>query len=278
MITLVSIELYKIFRKWRTYISFITLAVLSIIIQLVMYFQGQNFLDTVTRGLQQNFVISGNFLNGYLIAYFILNMITIHIPFLITLVAGDLLAGEATGGTYRLILSRPVSRLKFILSKFIAGIIYTNLLILFLALVSLGLGILIFGTGELIVLRDIIIIFPTNDILWRFFIAYGFAALSMSVVTTLAFLFSSFVENAIGPIVATMAVIIVFLIISSIDLDFFNQIKPFMFTYYMLSWMDIFDDPINLTSIIQSGIILLGHIIIFLTITILSFERKDILS
>jgi len=243
-----------------------------------MYFEGQNFMDTVTRGIQQNFILSGNFLNGYLIAYFILNMITIHIPFLITLVAGDLLAGEATGGTYRLILSRPISRLKFILSKFIAGIIYTNLLILFLAMVSLGLGVLIFGTGELIVLREIIIIFPSNDILWRFFIAYGFAALSMSVVTSLAFLFSSFVENAIGPIVATMAVIIVFLIVSSIDLEFFNKIKPFMFTYYMLSWMDIFDDPINLPSIIQSMVILIGHIILFLAITIFTFERKDILT
>jgi ABC-2 type transport system permease protein len=175
-------------------------------------------------------------------------------------------------------LSRPISRLKFILSKFIAGIIYTNLLILFLAMVSLGLGVLIFGTGELIVLREIIIIFPSNDILWRFFIAYGFAALSMSVVTSLAFLFSSFVENAIGPIVATMAVIIVFLIVSSIDLEFFNKIKPFMFTYYMLSWMDIFDDPINLPSIIQSMIVLIGHIILFLTITIFTFERKDILT
>lgn len=243
-----------------------------------MYFQGQNFMDALTRNIQQNFIITGNFLNGYLIAYFILNMITIHIPFLITLVAGDLLAGEATGGTYRVILTRPISRMKFILSKFIAGVIYTNLLILFLALISLGLGILIFGTGELIVLRDIIIIFPTDDIMWRFFIAYGFAALSMTVVTTLAFLFSSFVENAIGPIVATMAVIIVFLIISSIDLEFFNNIKPFMFTYYMLSWMDIFDDPINLPSIIQSGLILFGHIIVFLTITIFTFERKDILS
>jgi ABC-2 type transport system permease protein len=91
MITLVSIELYKIFKKWRTYISFITLAFLSLIIQIVMYFEGQNFMDTVTRGIQQNFILSGNFLNGYLIAYFILNMITIHIPFLITLVAGDLL-------------------------------------------------------------------------------------------------------------------------------------------------------------------------------------------
>src|ERR1035437_1216800 len=154
MSTLVRVELYKIFKKWRTYIGFIAIAVLVPVLQLPMLAEGERSLDFMTRNLQQSFVFVGNLLNGYLISYIILNSLFIHIPFLIALVAGDLLAGEATAGTYRLLITRPVSRFKILSSKFLSGIIYTNLLVLWLAFISIGLGIIIFGVGELIVIKS----------------------------------------------------------------------------------------------------------------------------
>ena len=87
MITLVGVELYKIFRKWRTYIGFIAIGVLVSIIQIALYFEGEGYLDAVTRGISQSFIFTGNLLNGYLIAHLILGALVIHIPFLITLVA-----------------------------------------------------------------------------------------------------------------------------------------------------------------------------------------------
>jgi ABC-2 type transport system permease protein len=279
MLTLVRIELYKIFKKWRTYIGFIAIAVLVPVIQLAMLAEGERSLDFMTHNLQQSFVFVGNLLNGYLISYIILNSLVIHIPFLIALVAGDLLAGEATAGTYRLLITRPVSRFKILSSKFLSGIIYTNLLVLWLAVISLGLGIIIFGVGELIVIKSSsIIIFPQYDILWRFLLGYSFASLSMMVVASLAFLLSSLVENAIGPIVSTMAIIIVFIIISAIDIDVFQKIKPFLFTTYMSSWRLFFDDPIDLSKILESTLILVGHILAFFGITVYIFHKKDILT
>jgi ABC-2 type transport system permease protein len=279
MLTLVRIELYTIFKKWRTYIGFIAIAVLVPVIQLAMLAEGERSLDFMTPYLQQSFVFVGNLLNGYLISYIILNSLVIHIPFLIALVAGDLLAGEATAGTYRLLITRPVSRFKILSSKFLSGIIYTNLLVLWLAVISLGLGIIIFGVGELIVIKSSgIIIFPQYDILWRFLLGYSFASLSMMVVASLAFLLSSLVENAIGPIVSTMAIIIVFIIISAIDIDIFQKIKPFLFTTYMSSWRLFFDDPIDLSKILESTLILVGHILAFFGVTVYIFYKKDILT
>ena len=279
MLTLVRIELYKIFKKWRTYIGFIVIAVLVPVIQFAMLAEGERTLDFMTRYLQQSFVFVGNLLNGYLISYIILNSLVIHIPFLIALVAGDLLAGEATAGTYRLLITRPISRFKILSSKFLSGIIYTNLLVLWLAIISLGLGIIIFGVGELIVIKNSsIIIFPQYDVLWRFLLGYSFASLSMMVVASLAFLLSSLVENAIGPIVSTMAIIIVFIIISAIDIDIFQKIKPFLFTTYMSSWRLFFDDPIDLSKILESTLILVGHILAFFGVTVYIFNKKDILT
>jgi ABC-2 type transport system permease protein len=277
--TLVGIELLKIFRKWRTYIGFIAIGVLVPVIHTAMFYEGQKSLDFMTRNLQQSFVFVGNLLNGYFVSYLILNALTIHIPFLITLVAGDLLAGEATAGTYRILLTRPVSRFQVIFSKFTAGIIYTNLLVLWLAVMSLGIGVLIFGFGELIVIRsEVIIVFDKSDVLWRFLIAYGFAALGMSVVCALAFLFSSLVENAIGPIISTMAVIIIFIIISAIDIDVFRSIKPYLFVNYIMNWREIFNDPLDFKVIFESSGILLLHLLLFFVSAAYIFKKKDILT
>ena len=278
MYTLVKIELSKIFRKWRTYIGFMAIGGLVPIIQAAMYIQGDRYLEFITRNFNDSFVFVGNILNGYLISYIILGSLTIHIPFLIALVAGDLLAGEATAGTYRMLITRPVSRVKLASAKFIAGLIYTNLLVLWLAVISLGLGFLIFGTGELIVISDKIIIFAQDDALWRFGFAYVSAALSMSVVLALGFLFSSLVENAIGPIVTTMTVIIIFTILSALNIELFSAIRPYLFTNYMATWRLIFDDPVSYDEILKNVIILSGHIIGFFGITLFIFKRKDILT
>ena len=277
--TLVKIELMKIFRKWRTYIGFIAIGVLVPLLHLAMYLEGQNSIDFVTRGLRESFILVGNLLNGYWISYIILNALTIHIPFLIALVAADLLAGEATAGTYRILVTRPVSRMQIIISKFLAGIIYTGSLIFWLALMSLVVGLIIFGSGELIVAGSgTIIIFDKTDVLWRFFLAYGFAILSMSVVCSLAILFSSLVENAIGPIVSTMAVIIIFIILSAFDVEILREIKPYLFTNYILDWREFFNDPLDTSEIIKSISVLLGHILIFFAATLYIFQRKDILT
>ena len=279
MAELIKIELYKIFKKWRTYIGFIAIGLLVSIVQIAMYFEGQKSLDFMTRNIQESFLFVGNLLNGFFISYLILNMLAVHIPFLITLVAGDLLAGESTAGTYRILLTRPVSRLQIVSSKFIAGNIYTFSLILWLAIVSLGIGAILFGFGELIVFKpSAVIILDRNDVIWRFLLAYSFAALGMSVVCSLAFFFSSLVENAIGPIIATMAVIIVFVIVSAIDIEVFRSIKPYLFTNYIISWRLIFSDPINTSKLLSAVLILLGHIVVLYSVTAFIFKRKDILS
>ncbi len=278
MITITFIELSKIFRKLRTYIGFIAIAVLVPIVQISLYFQGENYVNFATRNLEKQFMFVGNLMNGYLVAYLILQALFIHIPFLIVLVGSDLFAGEATAGTYRMLVTRPVSRFKIAISKFLAGFIYTNLLLIWLLIISLGVSVLIFGSGELIVLRDKVYIFASNDVLWRFIMAYGYAALSMATVFTLSYFFSSLVENAIGPIVVTMAVIIIFIIISALPIDVLEGIKPYLFTNHMIKWREFFGDPVNYSEVLSSGAVLIAHIFVLFGVTVFLFNRKDILS
>ncbi len=279
MINLIFIELYKIFKKWRTYIGFIAIGVLVPVIHFSFYFtkhQNQNFsLDR----FENNFLIAGNLVNGFNVSILILFSLFIHIPFLIVLVGGDLLAGEATAGTYRMLVTRPVSRFQIVTSKFLAGIVYIKLLIFWLALVSLGLGTLILGSGVLInSFEGQVLIFASNDVLWRFALAYIYAILSMSVVLSISFFFSSFVENAIGPIITTMAIIIIFFILSAIPLEMLEPIKPYLFTNYLSGWMNFFSDPVDLSKLWKDVSVLLAHIVVLFGASLLIFKRKDILS
>ena len=278
MITLVLIELHKMFKKWRTYIGIIAIGVLTIIVQLVLYLTGKNFVDAQMRGMEQSFVIVGNLLNGYFIARLILTLLIIHVPFLVVLVGGDLLAGEATAGTYRMILTRPVSRIQVITSKFIAGMFYVIILLAWFAFLSLGVSLIVFGSGPLLSVGSGIVIFAENDILWRFIGAYAFAALSMTTVIFISIVFSSLVQNAIGPIVSTMAIIIIFVIISAIPVDFLQNIKPYLFTTHMNTWNNFFNDEVNYKEIFNSTWILLAHLVGLYGITTYIFIKKDILS
>jgi ABC-2 type transport system permease protein len=279
MIKLLSLEFYKIFRRPRTFISFGLVTAIALVIQLAMTAGGKEFLSFGMQGITEQFDIKGNILNGYLVAYLILQSLLIHRPLLIALVAGDALAGEANMGTLRLVLTRPVSRSQLVLVKFAASIIYSLLLIIWLAVVALLLSVVLFGTGDMINMKsETFILLLKNDIPWRYFAAFGFASLAMSSIVSLALFLSAFAENAIGPIVATMGIVVVLTILSNLELPLFNMIKPYLFTTHMIGWKGFFDDPVPYAAITRSAAVLLSYTGGLLLATILYFNKKDIQS
>src|ERR1700712_571618 len=142
---LLQIELFKIFRKPRTYISFGAIAAMVIIVQVALKFDGQSYIEFILGSLKDSLDIPyDHILNGYFVCFIILNLLLIHIPLLIALVAGDTVAGEANMGTLRLIASKPVSRTGLMLAKFTATVIYTALLLTWMALIALLLSVVFF--------------------------------------------------------------------------------------------------------------------------------------
>ena len=288
---LLQIELFKIFKRPRTYISFAAVAALVIIIQLGLKVDGKSYVEFMLRDLSASFDINGNVLNGYLVCYIILQLLLVHVPLLITLISGDLISGEANMGTLRLLLAKPISRTEVILAKFLAATIYTFLLLIWMAILALVLSIAIFGTDDMLNLKSgYIVQLNENDIFWRYIFAFGFAALAMLTVAALGFFLSIFAENSIGPIVATMSIIVVFTILTTLDIPVFNAIKPYLFTTHMIGWKGFFDVKVNddnqaiigsiqnMGKVMQAAGVLIIHIIGLLAASILVFRKKDILS
>ena len=276
---LTRIELFKIFRKPRTYISFAAIAAIILLIQLALYTDGEEFLNFMMQSLNESFSVQGKKLNGYFVCFIILNTLLVHVPLLIALVAGDMIAGEANMGTLRLLMTKPISRTGLLLGKFWATSIYTLALLLFMAILALFGSILLFGKSDLMVFKsEMLVLLDKGDVFWRYVMVFGFAAISMITVAALAFMLSVFAENSIGPIMTTMSIIIVLTILTTMDIPIFNSMKPFLFTNHMLNWKGFFDDPVDYQEILKSSSVLILHILLFVSLTIFIFRRKDILS
>ena len=272
----VKVELFKMLHRGRSYIGFLAVIIILLLIEIGLMLDGQALLDTFINNLRDSFYLQGNLLNGYLVTYFALNTLWIHIPILVVIVTGDLVSGESASGTYRLYLTRPVSRRTVISAKFITAIIYTTILVGLLALFSIGLGILVFGKGDLIVLIKGINIIPSDVLPFRFLLAFLFGLIGMCMVSSLSFFFSCLSENSITPIILSMAIIIVFTILSNFDIGIFDHIKPFLFTTYMSDWRKLFDFKIAYNEVFRSTFILLIHIFVLYILSIWVFNKKDI--
>jgi ABC-2 type transport system permease protein len=97
-------------------------------------------------------------------------------------------------------------------------------------------------------------------------------------VTSLAFLLSSLVDNALGPIVATMAVIIACYALATVPVELFQELRPYLFTTYLPLWQKALEATVPWGEILRSCAILGAFSVGFYSVAWYIFERKDILS
>jgi len=278
LLKLTQNELIKIFSLIRSYIGVV---LFTVIVPLILWGYGMgttHIQGQIENAVSEMFFVEGSPTNGFTAAYFIMNFFWVHIPFLIALVGGDIFAGEQANGTFRIYATRPISRLSIFISKTLATMIYTWLFVIYFGLLTLGLGLLWHGGGDMLVFHDGILILDGSDALGRFFVAYGFSFVNMALVSAIAIFFSTMVRNAIGPVIGTMALIIFSLMISTLPLDIFQNVQPYMFTTYFSNWEQVFYDPIPWGDLLRGLGLIISNLILFLGIAFIIFRRKDILS
>ncbi len=297
MLRLLQIELYKISKRSRTYIAFAAISAIVFIFQFAFKADGESYMNLMLQNVQDSFSLDKmKAINGYFMCYIILNTLLVQVPILVALIAGDAVSGEANMGTLRLILTKPVSRTELILVKFLASFIFTVMLLIWMAIMALFVSMFIFGVDDMLIFRvkgeeSQILQITKDDVMWRYFAAFGYAAVALTVIAALAMLLSIFAENSIGPIIATVCIVIVCTVVSNINVPIVERnIKPWLFTSYLVGWKGFFyigttadGEPIkgsleNWPAIRNSLYILIGHIIFLLGISVLLFRKKDILS
>tara|TARA_B100000902_G_C27275655_1_gene898706 strand:- start:1084 stop:1920 length:837 start_codon:yes stop_codon:yes gene_type:complete len=277
MFNLIKNEFIKTFYKKRTYISFLLITIIMPFIIFAIKNGGSSLELKIYGQLQDSFIFFGTLINGYFASYIIIAVLISHMPFLSTIVASEIVSGEYSKGTFRMYLTRPISRSEVILSKLIIVYIYTTLMMLFFYLYTVILSIIILGTGDLAVFHNGLLFLDQSDIIWRFVLAYIISNSIMLTITSLCFLFSTISKNSVTPIISTISIVFIGTAISFIPIDFFEQVNPYLFTGYIDLFLTAFYDPIPKDKITLSILVSITWSVIFVSFSFYFFNKKDIL-
>jgi ABC-2 type transport system permease protein len=164
LLNLIQNENMKIYRRPRNWIMMGLLLLITLAVAII--------LKTVSNG-----DVGGNMLQFMTIC----KSFTIIVFVFSVVVTAEIVAGEFTWGTIKLLLIRPATRSKILLSKYIASILYLLLLLAFLYIVSAIVGFLFFGNaGDAAGLSMLSILK-----------SYGFRTIDLFMNLTFAFMISS---------------------------------------------------------------------------------------
>jgi ABC-2 type transport system permease protein len=121
-------ELWKLFAKKRTYIGLAMFLIAQNAVILLFRF------TRATGAMQRTLEGNGYSVTEYMSALTLSTMMVIVmaytlLPLYVTLMGGDFVAKEVEDGTLRMILSRPISRLRLILLKWLAGGVFSAVMV-----------------------------------------------------------------------------------------------------------------------------------------------------
>ena len=270
-------EFIKVSYKKRTYIRFALITVLIPFIVLAVKSGGGSLESKLYGQLADSFIFVGSLVNGNLSAYIIIAILISHMPFLSTIVASEIVSGEYSKGTFRMYLTRPVSRNLVLFSKLIIVLGYTTLMMFYFVMYTLLVSRLIIGNGDLVVFHEGLLVLDAYDTVWRFFLSFWLSNILMLTVTCLCFMISTLSKNSVTPIIVTISIVFVGTAVAFIPIEFFELLNPYLFTGYIDLFLTAFHDPLPKHLFIQEAIVCGIWSTVFIVTSFYYFNRCDIL-
>lgn len=269
-------ELLKLFARKRTYLGFGSfLAVEAIILGLLQLPKAKkSFADVLTRngyGFEEYY--GGLTLAMLMISFTIMLLGGIYLA----LVSGDIVAKEVEDGTMRMILSRPISRIRLLCIKWASCIFYSLILIFFIGITSLLVSTIYRGgLGSFFVfspMERIFGLFNTQEGFFHFWVGICVLSLSVQVISSLAFMFSCFNMKPAAATILTLSVLMVDLVLRSIP--YFFEIERYFITYHTACWIRTYQNIVPWWEIGASLAYLLAMNVTFFVIGAMRFCTRD---
>jgi len=272
-------ELWKLFGKKRTYIGFGAFILAQS--AMLLMFKFTHWQSRFEQLLSGNGYLAEEYMSALTVAVIMLvPQILLLMPLYITLTGGDMVAKEAEDGTLRMILSRPISRMRLLLVKWVAGMIFSALLVLALGAIALGFARLFFPWKGMFVFGElphhIFGLFSPGQGLLLYMFAHLFMAVNAVAMLSLAFMFSCF---NMKPAAATiLALSFLFLSMVLEHIPFFEAYQDWFVSYHFAAWVLVFQTPVPWSQICQSEIILIAVSATAFLIGATAFQMRDIKS
>jgi len=270
-------ELWKLFGKKRTYIGFG--AFLLAQTAMLCAFKFTRWQSDMERLLSGNGYLATEFISALTVAVvMIMPQIILLMPLYVSLVGGDLVAKESEDGTLRMILARPISRVRLLFVKWVAGVIFAAMLVTVLGATALGLARLFFPWQGLFVFvpGQAFSVLTAHEGFLRYLFAHVFLVVNASTVLSIAFMFSCFNMKPAAATILALSYLFVNLVMEGIP--FFDRYEHWFITHHFRCWLLVFSDPIPTWQIVQSQMLLLATSATVFVVGSTAFHVRDIKS
>jgi ABC-2 type transport system permease protein len=302
----IRVELAKLFRRPRTWISMVLTCALPFVVAVFITIthlapppgQGSAFLSAVLQ-------------NGELYPAAALALVLpVFLPVAVAVVAGDSVAGEAAGGTLRYLLVRPVSRTRLLVAKLISVIAYVLLVVLAVTFTAYATGIFLLGPSRAAAVGQVpggpgaggavpgavsgiagqaptagqaaggavtsLSGAPLSllQLAERIAGAIAFITVSMLGVAAIALFLSTITDSALGSALGALAALVASEVL--VTLNAATVVQPYLPTRYWLAWIDFFRQPVFWRDIQRGFGIQVVYVVVFLAAAWANFSTKDI--
>ena len=298
---MIKVELVKLLRRPRTWISVALTCALPFMVAVFITVthlvpppgQGSAFLSAVLQ-------------DGALYPAAALALVLpVFLPVAVAVVAGDSIAGEATTGTLRYLLVRPVGRTRLLVAKLISVIVYVLLVVLAVTFTAYATGVFLLGPSQAAAVGQpppgtgpgagagLAGQAPTAgqaaggavtslsgtplsllQVTERTAGAIAFITVSMLGVAAIALFLSTITDSALGSALGALAALVASEVL--VTLNAATVVQPYLPTRYWLAWVDFFRQPIFWRDIQRGFGIQAVYVVVFLAAAWANFSTKDI--
>jgi len=188
--------------------------------------------------------LSGNGVFLALVVLFLTETLLL-LPLAIAVVTGDAIAGEASHGTLRGLLTVPAGRTRLLAVKYAAVCVFSLAACLLITVLALVMGLLLFHTGPVTLLSGTTVSLGSGVL--RVLAVAAYTAIAMMSLGAIGLAASTLTNHPVGAIAGLMVLVVASEICD--QLPSLSAIHPYLPTHWWLSWDGLFRAPMDLSGL-----------------------------
>jgi ABC-2 type transport system permease protein len=263
-------ELGMLFRRTRTLALLGVLALVPIVIAVAVRLSGSR--STGTNGPQFLDQLTHNGVFAALVG------LTVTLPFFLPLavavVAGDSIAGEASLGTLRYLLTRPYGRTRLLVVKGGVLVAFCVIATCTVAVAGIVAGAILFPVGPVTTLSGTTLSLTAGTA--RIFAAAAVVGASLLGLAAIGLFISTLTDTPVGAMAAIAGIAVLSGVLEAVPQ--LGVIHPWLLTHYWLTFGDLLRSPVRWTDITKNLLLQVGYVAVFATAAWARFTTKDVLA
>jgi len=213
--------------------------------------------------------------NGIFLSFIALTiLLTLVMPVVVAVIAGDSIAGEAGYGTLRYLLAVPAGRTRLLAVKYAVIVVFALAVTFVVTGVALAVGAVLFPIGPVTLLSGTTV--PLAEGIGRLVLVSLYVTAAMASLGAIGLAISTLTEHAIGAIAA----LAIFVVASEVadQVPQFAVIQPYLPTHWWNSFDSLLRVPIDSGTLAKGLLSFAVYLVIFGSFAWARFTTADVTS